>query len=119
MSCDNAQKQIILRVMNPTSHDIELPVNKFFASVSDIHHDNVYLLDDLILQKAVLMLFIYTYLQMPIYRKKNIDFEISSKNISRIVSEYIQEIPQSQTADNPVAPQGRAAQPSRDTRKTN
>ena len=35
------------------------------------------------------------------------------------VSEYDQEIPQSQTVDNPVAPQGRAAQPSRDTRKTN
>ena len=37
----------------------------------------------------------------------------------KIVSEYDQEITQSQTADNPVAPQGRAAQPSRDTRKTN
>ena len=37
----------------------------------------------------------------------------------KIVSEYDQEIPQSQTADNPVAPQERAAQPSRDTRKTN
>ena len=36
-----------------------------------------------------------------------------------IVSEYDQEIPQSQTADNPVAPRGKAAQPSRDTRKTN
>ena len=36
-----------------------------------------------------------------------------------IVREYDQEIPQSQTADNPVAPRGRAAQPSRDTRKTN
>ena len=36
-----------------------------------------------------------------------------------IVSEYDQEIPQSQTADNPVAPRGRASQPSRDTRKTN
>ena len=35
------------------------------------------------------------------------------------VSEYDQEIPQSQTADNPMAPRGRAAQPSRDTRKTN
>ena len=35
------------------------------------------------------------------------------------VSEYDQEIPQSQTADNPVAPRGRAAQLSRDTRKTN
>ena len=37
----------------------------------------------------------------------------------KIVSEYDQEIPQSQTADYPVAPRGRAAQPSRDTRKTN
>ena len=34
-------------------------------------------------------------------------------------SEYDQEIPQSQNADNPVAPRGRAAQTSRDTRKTN
>ena len=38
---------------------------------------------------------------------------------SKIVSEYDQEIPQSQTADNPIAPRGRAAQPSRDTRKAN
>ena len=41
------------------------------------------------------------------------------KSIKKIVSEYDQEIPQSQTADNPVAPRGRAAQPSQDTRKTN
>ena len=34
---------------------------------------------------------------------------------SRIVREYDQEIPQSQTADNPMAPRGRAFQPSRDT----
>ena len=39
--------------------------------------------------------------------------------LPKIVSEYDQEIPQSQTADNPVARRGRAAQPSRDTRKTN
>ena len=39
--------------------------------------------------------------------------------VLKIVSEYDQEIPQSQTVDNPVAPRGRAAQPSRDTRKTN
>ena len=39
--------------------------------------------------------------------------------ILKIVSEYNQEIPLSQTADNPVAPRGKAAQPSRDTRKTN
>ena len=37
----------------------------------------------------------------------------------KLVSEYDQEIPQSQTADNPVTQRGRAAQPSRDTRKTN
>ena len=30
---------------------------------------------------------------------------------SQIVSEYDQVIPESQTADNPVAPRGRAAQP--------
>ena len=38
---------------------------------------------------------------------------------NKIVSEYDQEIPQSQTADNPMAPRGRATQPPRDTRKTN
>ena len=38
---------------------------------------------------------------------------------TKIVSAYDQEIPQSQTPDNPVSPRGRAAQPSRDTRKTN
>ena len=35
----------------------------------------------------------------------------------KIVSEYDQEIPQSQTADNTTAPRRRAAQPPRDTRK--
>ena len=43
---------------------------------------------------------------------------VSVRNF-RIVSEYDQEVPQSQTAENPVAPRGRAAQPARDTRKTN
>ena len=41
------------------------------------------------------------------------------RGLLKIVSEYDQEIPQSQTADNPVTPRGRAAQPSRDTRKNN
>ena len=36
----------------------------------------------------------------------------------KIVSEYDQVIPQSQTADNTMALRGRATQPSRDTRKT-
>ena len=40
----------------------------------------------------------------------------SLKSVPKIVSEYDQEIPQSQTADNLVAPRGRAAQPSRDNR---
>ena len=37
---------------------------------------------------------------------------------SKIESEYDQEIQQSQTADKPMAPRGRAKQQSRDTRKT-
>ena len=41
-------------------------------------------------------------------------YQVAVKN-----SEYDQEIPQSQTVDSPMAPRGRAAQPSRDTRKTN
>ena len=43
---------------------------------------------------------------------------IPSWNIE-LVSEYYQEIPQSQTAGNPMSPRGRATQPSLDTRKTN
>ena len=37
----------------------------------------------------------------------------------KIVSEYDQEIPQSLTADTPMASRERSAQPSQDTRKTN
>ena len=37
----------------------------------------------------------------------------------KIVSEYDQEITQSQIADKPMAPRGRVQKPSRDTRKTN
>ena len=44
---------------------------------------------------------------------------ITPLHTKKIVSEYDQEIPQSRTAYNPKAPRGRAAQPSRDTRKTN
>ena len=46
-------------------------------------------------------------------------FQFKATVYTKIVSEYDQEIPQSQTADNPVAPRGRVAQPSGDTRKTN
>ena len=47
-------------------------------------------------------------------------FGVKSYNTcdKKIVSEYDQEIPHSQTADNPMAPRGRATQPSRDNRKT-
>ena len=42
-------------------------------------------------------------------------------NLSEMLKniEYDQEIPQSQTADKPMAPLVRVTQPSRDTRKTN
>ena len=51
--------------------------------------------------------------------KKVFTFYAENFCLSKIVSEYDQQIPQSQTADNSVAPRGRAVQPSRDTRKTN
>ena len=47
------------------------------------------------------------------------DKTIVSCFLIKVVSEYDQEIPQSQTADNPMALRGRASQPSRDTRKAN
>ena len=46
-------------------------------------------------------------------------FKERSCSKTKIVVKYDQELPQSQTADNPVAPRGRAIQQSRDTRKTN
>ena len=42
-----------------------------------------------------------------------------SNEAVKTVSEYDQEKPQSQTADDPMAPRRRASQPSLDTRKTN
>ena len=59
----------------------------------------------------------------------NLELEISMRPVCQLmifllftllkkISEYDKEIQQSQTADNPVALRGRAAQPSRDTRKT-
>ena len=47
-----------------------------------------------------------------------IEFSHMGENSRKIVSEYDQEIPQSQTADKPMAPRGRAIQQSRDNRKT-
>ena len=44
---------------------------------------------------------------------------INLGNLRKIVNEHDQEIPQTKTADNPMAPRGRDAQPFGDTRKTN
>ena len=49
----------------------------------------------------------------------NLLYSPDELSFTKKVSEYDQEIPQSQTADNPAATRGRVAQPSRDTRKTN
>ena len=48
-----------------------------------------------------------------------VKFRTKKHSESKIVSEYDQEIPQSQTKDKPMASRGRATQPLRDTRKTN
>ena len=44
---------------------------------------------------------------------------IAKCSLKKIVSEYDQEIPQSQTVDKPMAPRGKATQQSQGTRKTN
>ena len=49
----------------------------------------------------------------------DIGVEVQGHICLKIVSKYDQEIPQSKIADKPMAPQGRATQLSRDTRKTN
>ena len=56
---------------------------------------------------------------MPNVITPNVINVLFEAKIVNMVREYNQEIPQSQTAGNPMAPQGRATQPSRDTRKTN
>ena len=44
--------------------------------------------------------------------EQNRDSMPTIKGILKLVSEYYQEIPQSQTADNPMAPRGRATKAS-------
>ena len=61
----------------------------------------------------------YVLLRYGFFWKTNAIYKVMSQLYLRMVSEYDQELPQSQTADNPMAPRGRAAQPSRDTKKTN
>ena len=57
------------------------------------------------------------YVQTYLKRKKH--KKLRNLTCLKIVSEYDQKIPQSQIADNLMAPRGRATQPSRDTKKTN
>ena len=48
------------------------------------------------------------------------DYEVKDgHSIAKMGSEYDQEIPQSQTAHNPMAPRGRVAKPSQDNWKRN
>ena len=77
---------------------------------------------------AIIVLGINVFLKNIIKKKISSSSEIECNNsvlgssdvyLIKIVSEYDQEIPQSQTADNLMAPRGRATQLSRDTRKTN
>ena len=59
-----------------------------------------------------------TYVKTDVW--KNIyNFTLKQFAYLKIINEYDQEIPQSQTADKAVASWGRATQQSRDTRKTN
>ena len=56
------------------------------------------------------------------YKKVGYNLDVMRQStclVLKIVSGYDKEIPQSQTADKPMAPRGRATQQSRDTRKTN
>ena len=50
--------------------------------------------------------------------EKGADMQLPKCQMSKIISEYDQEMPQSQTADKPLAPRRRATQKSLDTRKT-
>ena len=52
-------------------------------------------------------------------RKTSCRRRCRSNFLNKIVMDYDQEIPQSQTAGKPMAPRGRATQQSRDARKTN
>ena len=52
-------------------------------------------------------------------KDKLVEEQSDNKLLLKIASEYDQEIPQSLTADNPMAPRGKATQQSRGTRKAN
>ena len=73
-----------------------------------------------IVNRQMVILQCLSYKSMfPSFTRQALYHCITERLQSKIVSEYDQEISQSQTAHNPMARLGRAAQPSRDTRKTN
>ena len=55
----------------------------------------------------------------PIQTNAETGLSLAFSETPKKVSEYDQEIPQSQTADKSMAPQGKATQQSQDNRKTN
>ena len=66
-------------------------------------------------------LFLLNVLSIPQYKKTICKFQIYSllkAILLKIVSKYDQEIAQSQTADKPMAPRGRATQPEDKLSKT-
>ena len=86
-------------------------INRMLKSVIDQRFSHILIVGDFNMKRL-------TGPCVKVQRTKNTDHLYFLKE-SKIVSEYDQEIPQSQTADNPMAPRGRATQPSRNTRKTN
>ena len=66
-----------------------------------------------------LLLFVLTTSSLVIRTRKKRSNDFSFIDILKKVSEYDQQIPQSQTVDKPMASRGRAAQQSQDAKKTN
>ena len=73
----------------------------------------------MILPSALMCIIVMRYVQCSLHTGHVHYNNDMGLDIQKKVSEYDQEIPQSQTADKPTAPRGRATQPPRDTRKTN
>ena len=66
----------------------------------------------------MLLLFVLTTSSLVIKTHKRPVMTSLSVILKKTVSEYDQEIPQSQTADKPMASRGRATQQSKDAKKT-
>ena len=94
--------------------------SKFRLTVQSLYNTHHYNMDlDITLSSCGSQHFLPCRILQRNYRKMTISSWSFSYNSFVNNSEYDQEIPQSQTADKPVATVGRATQQSRDTRKTN